>query len=178
MIPSGTHRVVASAAVGNSLDSETPLLVLAVGEAEITGRLNILQAQRLGVGASVEVFAVGASPAITQIISIGEFSEDSSGLAGHEVRLRVPESWNLEEVGEQVTAREVSQPELVPAVPLIAVREDHEGTFLLLECEPGAVAPRRVNVSILRQVGGHAILAPNQDLPAEPRILVGVASCQ
>ena len=178
-IPPGDHQVAASSPVGTHLDAQTPLMSIYVGQSDIVGQVNILQAQTLQVGDRLELSAAGLSPVETQIRSIGDFTELPDGLMGHELFLDVPDTWDIAELAvTQVSARELSPIDLAAAIPLIAVREDAGGTHVLLECGTQDTEPPRVAISVLRQVGGHAIVAQPLNLDQDARIAVGTASCQ
>lgn len=181
-LPRPSMTVVAAAAAGAVLGSDTPLLTLKDQDDRIVAVATVDQADRLRVGEDMSISVGGDAPATGKILSIGTFHEEDKGrAAGKDITLGVPDSLRSAIVGAatlQVATVNTATPTL--AIPLVGVHQDSRGAYVLI---PGtapkdnshadaAAQDRRVDVTISGQGGGWVALKDNADLPEGTEILV------
>ena len=177
-VPDGILYVARVAARGSVLDAESPLARADVGMATIVGRVDALEVGGLSVGTEVEVAQPGRDAARVAVSAISGYVEGGDGPPGYDVTVDVPESWDSGAADGPIVVRQVDDIPLRLAIPLAAVRQDSAGTFVLLACAAGDREPPRIQISIIRQVGGYVILDSSDGLPVNPKILVGAKTCQ
>lgn len=156
-VPSAT--VIDVAGVGSVLSDERPLARILVSGASVTARVDPLSLEAFPVGTSVRV-QVDGQQLVGTVGSVGEFQPAAGGLPpGRDLRITV-DGAALGAIAAG-TPLNVSLAAVVPeslAVPAIAVREDAQGTYLLLPPDDDAAAPTRVAVDIVRLSGGWAAI--------------------
>ena len=169
-IPKDGVKVAHVAALGQEITQEHPLATVESTAAVITMRVDILQAQAFTVGTTVLVKVGSNAPVSSEVLSVGEFKEASqSAPPGYDVTVVIPGGVDPE-IAEQspVIVSESVEVEKGPAVPLIAIRRDSGGaTYVMLPTpETGATpAPQRVDVTVVGQSAGYAVIEENPLLP-------------
>jgi hypothetical protein len=139
-------------------------------------------------GAEATVTAAGAEPLSAVIDAVGEYQAD--GTPGYDVTVRLPTEWYEAVAGvHQATIEPAGDTPTGPAVPTAAVREDANGTYVLADAsdETGSSSQgtqqtasaddqagqfQPVRVTVTGQVGGYALIAPDEALPVGSRIVV------
>lgn len=163
-VPSGSASVVSVATVGARLEGDNLTVAsLRSGEPSATARVSVADAKSFTVGTTVDVVATTnqSTSRKAEVIAVSDFkpADDNAEMPGYDIKLRFAKTGDLPyEDNEQVIARITStgQPRTGPAVPLIAVREDSSGTYVL---RPGADnSTTRVGVQVLMTADGYALV--------------------
>ncbi|MDR2565119.1 MAG: hypothetical protein LBC97_03490 [Bifidobacteriaceae bacterium] len=163
--------VIEAAAAGTPLGDGKPLVRVVIGAAWVSARVSMLDVEALAVGAEVTVMARGAEPLTAVVSSVGEYQDD--GTPGYDIEVKVPVDWFDTLDGEQQAALSPTGDVPVgPAVPLTAVREDPDGAYVLAPAQDPADKLERVPVTITGQVGGYALIIPDEALPVGQRIVM------
>lgn len=132
-----SYTVTRIAAVGTVLPSDAPVAaVLTGGGASVAAQVGVADVDGFAVGDAVVVGLAGSNddPMQGEIAQIGEFSSGDAQVTGFPVTISLTEvpdgvrdnavvTVALRDAGESVTAL---------AVPLLSVREDNQGTFVLV----------------------------------------------
>jgi peptidoglycan hydrolase-like protein with peptidoglycan-binding domain len=177
-IPQGLLHTHQSASVGSVVNSDSPIATVLIGDPVIEGRLTMLEAEWIEAGGEVEVGAPGIEPGLGKILDIGEYHGEGDGVLGYDVEISLPEEWNnAYPEGAEFTVTEVGDIAERLAIPLIAVREDDSGTYVLIECAASESRPRRVVVSVIGQSGGFGILRETAGIETDTRFIVGMETC-
>jgi hypothetical protein len=188
--------VVKAAAVGALVGDGTPLVEVVIGEPWASARASILDAEALQEGSEVSVTANEAEPLASTVQSVSEYQAD--GNPGYDLVIPLTIEWYEAAGGvDRVTVAPVGEVPVGPAVPLTAVREDANVTYVSAETAEGAKAANagqktdqaggcadagqagrseRVPVEVIGQSGGWALIAPNDALPIGRRVVVSGAS--
>lgn len=157
----GAGAVISAVAVGVWVDSDTPLVSLRVAPNHAIFRADAALAPTLTVGDTVVVQA-GAAEYATVIDSVGEFRDAAdTQRPGRDVVLVSDDPAFLSlPVGSSVTALIGGEKSENIAVPLVAVRQDNDGDFVLRRVEgaDGEVSYERVAVQVIAVGGGWAAL--------------------
>lgn len=160
-ITSASGSVTTVADVGAKLDAETPLLSIQVAAPQVVLRADAIASSELEVGEAMTVSMAGTRFAAT-IASIGPFSDGTDGTPpGRDVSLtnNDPTLTGLA-VGTFVSvqvADDSSEKSL--AVPLTALREDDDGTFVQRETRKNGMPTfERVNVTVSGSGNGWAAI--------------------
>ncbi|WP_212745881.1 HlyD family efflux transporter periplasmic adaptor subunit [Sinomonas susongensis] len=178
---SGDGSVRQAPAVGQRLEPGKPLFVLSAGQQSVTSRFTVPEADSVKVGTAVTVRASGGASFPGTIASIGPFQSNEASKeqrAGHDVRveLSAQDAAALKE-SSTVSVTVSGQGKRGPAVPLSAVRQGSQGTFVTRDAErasAGTSPPTRdVPVKILAQEGGWASIDPSPELPVGTKVIVG-----
>lgn len=178
---SGDGSVRQAPAVGQRLEPGKPLFVLSAGQQAVTSRFTVPEADSVKVGTAVTVRASGGASFPGTIASIGPFQSNEASKeqrAGHDVRveLSAQDAAALKEAST-VSVTVSGQGKRGLAVPLSAIRQGSQGTFVTREAERGSegTAPptRDVTVKILAQEGGWASIDASPDLPLGTKVIVG-----
>lgn len=152
--------VVGVAVVGSVIGDKNPVVQLREGEPFAAFTADAVAASTLTIG-QVLTANIGGQTVTMEVESIGEFVEPtSSSPGGREVRTRPAADSDIElTVGDQVTLFGPGTNEETLAVPLIAVRQDNDGTYVTIEVvEDGKRTLERVTVVVIRHGGGWAAI--------------------
>lgn len=155
--PTATVQWLASR--GDSL-GESPLAILRVGRASVDARLSVDQLGDIAVGTTLPIAqaAVSGDPFEGTVTGVSEFREAADGAPpGYDVRVELPAGANVAEGGEYevtVGSRLLAYHGL--AVAATAVREDGDGTYVLVPDGDGAPVRTSVVVSGVRD--GYALV--------------------
>ncbi|KHL02225.1 efflux RND transporter periplasmic adaptor subunit [Sinomonas humi] len=176
----GEGSVRVGPAVGQRLEPGKPLFVLSAGQQAVTSRFTVPEADSVKVGTAVTVRGSGGASFAGNIASIGPFQSNEASKeqrAGHDVRveLSAQDAAALKEAST-VSVTVSGQGKRGPAVPLSAIRQGSEGTFVTREAEQGAAgsspSARDVAVKVLAQEGGWASIDASPELPVGTRVIV------
>jgi hypothetical protein len=166
---------------GNSTAATQTLAEVEVSPAAVTSRVDLLQAKLIKTGSSVHVRVGASEPVPSTIQSVSEFQEGAASLpAGYDIVVPLPEKLSgLAKANDAATITEVADDiPKGPAVPLVSIRQDAKGSFVLLAGPDGATTEsgsKRVSVTVRGQCDGYAILADNPDLPENAILIVSDA---
>lgn len=172
-VPVGAE-VVAAAPVGTPLTVDVGLLSIRTAPPVITAAATVLEADELVVGGPV-LLRTPRHTAESVVLAIGEFAEFADGTgSGRIVTVQVPDELEIDG-SEPISISTGADPEPGPAVPLVALRQDANGTYVE-RVTPGASDDRtpvteRVGVTVIAQADGWAAIAEG-DLPIGVEILV------
>jgi peptidoglycan hydrolase-like protein with peptidoglycan-binding domain len=162
-IPSGGATVVSVAPVGTRLEGETTVMAsLRSGQASGSVRVSVADQAFFPVGAAVDVVST-TDQSISRkatVTALSEFrpADDTSDVPGYDATVTFAEPQDVPfEDKAQIIARIDSDapPRRGLAVPLIAVREDGKGTFVLVR---QADKPVRVEVNVVMTADGYALV--------------------
>lgn len=164
-LPASTVTITEVAAIGEQVSSEAPLARASFSAPTVTAMVDPVAADDFVVGGTVEANVGGTvMPLVVQ--SIGPFVEPSSdGPGGKELRLVPADGEAMLDEGSSATVFGPGERADALAVPLVAVRQDTEGSYLLVERvadgspEDGPSEFARENVEVLRTGGGWAAIA-------------------
>lgn len=151
------------AAVGTMVSADHPLFRAHRGAPNITMMIDSVAAGELAVGQTMSA-NIGGATADVVVIGIGSFVEPTAESAGgREVVLQPSDPAIVLDPGDQVTVFGPGESEEVLAVPLVAVRQDNEGTYVLRETTvDGKTAHTRTAVEVLRSGAGWAAIAEGE----------------
>ncbi len=168
--------------VGTVVEPGGPVAQVRSGTATVTARVGLGASDAYAVGASVTVSAqVGDATTAATVTSVGEFVAEATqegAPPGYDVTIELPEDAGLEDgTGVVVQAADGDEAEGL-AVPLVAVREDSSGTFVLrlpvgLE-DPREQDAERVAVTVTTTGDGYALVAET-DLAAGDVVVVATS---
>lgn len=179
-IPTGTATVVHAAAPDTLVDTTSPAVRLRAGAPSAVLRVGVEHDDAFPVGTSVEVQAAddpGASMLAT-VVARGEFTsdQDDDRVPGFDVTLAFPADAPVTiDSGAAVVAVPDGAPEIESglAVPIVAVRSEGDGSFVLLveprPADPDVPETRAVPVVVSRTADGFALL----ELPEDGALEVG-----
>jgi len=175
-VPSGAV-VVNSAAVGTVLSPEVPLATIKVSPDVIVMRANVLEADQLSEGQTVQLSS-SSSTAESTVLRIGDFTtpEDGSG-AGRDITVAIPTDFVVAE-SIPITVSIDGVAEAGPAVPVLSLRQDDNGTYVELpnasanNTDSGANEREKVYVAVTVQAEGWAAIEPNDSLAIGDKVYV------
>ena len=178
-LPSFGGAATRVATVGTELDEETPLVTVQISERSIAAIITVAERDAVEVGSDVGVSVDGAAPVPTTVVRIGEFSTDAeTGTSGYPISVAIPEGTNVD-AASTLRIVSISQGDPVPAVPVVALRQEGNSTYVLLysapdegEEPPPTIASGRVDVQVLMQADGWASIEPDDELPVGKRLVV------
>lgn len=157
-LPNSTVHLVSVAEVGTDV-SEVAVLAIRSGEPTVTARVPVSLAEQLAVGATAVVTAASDAQmtAPATVTAVSEFlpgvSEDGAP-PGYDVTLRLGES-SFEDAAIVVVAPDAAPPGTTgAAVPLVALREDGEGVYVVT----GPGGEDRIEVTVLATGDGWAVV--------------------
>lgn len=153
-------EVVGVAEVGSAASDSNPVAQLRAGSPFVAFMADPVEASTLAVGQELTANIGGRSVTMT-IESIGDFvAPTSTSLGGREVRTRPAAEDDIAlTIGQQVTLFGEGATEETLAVPLIAVRQDNEGTYVQIQASlDGKPTLERVDVDVIRHGGGWAAI--------------------
>lgn len=160
--PSGSGWIVVeTASVGEVLDDKNPLLTVSTGSPSVSVRANVAEAETLVPGSELNIRLSGATvDGVVQ--SVGPFQEAVQGEsgatipAGFDVTIvfGADVDMSLVHSGDRVTVTSGAPVAPSLAVPLIAIRQDDEGAYVLRGSRENDVT--EVRVEVIRVSGGWA----------------------
>ncbi len=152
--------------VGTVVEPGGPVAQVRSGAASVTARVGVAAADAYTVGAAVSVSAqVGDATVAATVTAVGAFVAEATqdgAPPGYDVTIELPEDAGFED-GTGVVVQAADGDEAAGlAVPLVAVREDSSGTFVL-RLPPGLEDPReqdadRVRVTVTTTADGYALV--------------------
>jgi hypothetical protein len=169
-VPADGAQLVSITAVGDEIDDEKGKIArLRSGESTVTVRVSVANAAALEVGAEAEVTATAdsalqAGATVTAVSEFMDSTTDVSQLPGYDVTVTLPEDQPFD-AGQGVTVTPSEEPPVTAglAVPIVALREDSVGTYVLLvaavsESAGADVSSSRVDVSVEAMADGYAVV--------------------
>jgi hypothetical protein len=175
ILPGGSHTVTAVAAVGQLINDGNPIASVETSEPYVESSVELSVANKLKAGDRVSLRTSTGSVEGT-ITSIGELQNDPSKGAAKSVRFSADDPSKLTP-GQSASITSKGNTSTTLAVPTTAVRQDSQGTYVLVEkggsstsTSKDAPATERVNVEVLRTAGGYAAI--NANLSAGQKVLV------
>lgn len=175
ILPGGSHTVTAVAAVGQLINDGNPIASVETSEPYVESSVELSVANKLKAGDRVSLRTSTGSVEGT-ITSIGELQNDPSKGAAKSVRFNADDPSKLTP-GQSASITSKGNTSTTLAVPTTAVRQDSQGTYVLVEkggsstsTSKDAPATERVNVEVLRTAGGYAAI--NANLSAGQKVLV------
>ena len=165
----------AVAAVGQLISDGNPIASVETSEPYVESSVELSVANKVKAGDRVSLRTSTGSVEGT-ITSIGELQNDPSKGAAKSVRFSADDPSKLTP-GQSASITSKGNTSTTLAVPTTAVRQDSQGTYVLVEkggsstsTSKDAPATERVNVEVLRTAGGYAAI--NANLSAGQKVLV------
>lgn len=175
ILPGGSHTVTAVAAVGQLISDGNPIASVETSEPYVESSVELAVANKLKAGDRISLRTSTGSVEGT-ITSIGELQNDPTKGAAKSVRFNADDPSKLTP-GQSASITSKGNTSTTLAVPTTAVRQDSQGTYVLVEkggsstsTSKEAPATERVNVEVLRTAGGYAAI--NANLSAGQKVLV------
>ena len=175
ILPGGSHTVTAVAAVGQLISDGNPIASVETSEPYVESSVELSVANKVKAGDRVSLRTSTGSVEGT-ITSIGELQNDPSKGAVKSVRFNADDPSKLTP-GQSASITSKGNTSTTLAVPTTAVRQDSQGTYVLVEKDGSststskeAPATERINVEVLRTAGGYAAI--NANLSAGQKVLV------
>ena len=175
ILPGGSHTVTAVAAVGQLISDGNPIASVETSEPYVESSVELSVANKVKAGDRVSLRTSTGSVEGT-ITSIGELQNDPSKGVAKSVRFSADDSCKLTP-GQSASITSKGNTSTTLAVPTTAVRQDSQGTYVLVEkggsstsTSKDAPATERVNVEVLRTAGGYAAI--NANLSTGQKVLV------
>lgn len=174
--------LVQVSAVGTVVEPGGPVAQVRSGAAVVTARVGVGGADAYTVGATVTVSAtVGGSTTEGTIATVGQFvaeATDDGEPPGFDVTVALPEDAGLADGATVALSVAAGDDVAGLTVPLVAVREDSSGTFVL-RLPPGLDDPReqdaeRVAVTVSTTADGYALVV-DTDLAAGDVVVVATS---
>lgn len=155
--------VTDAAAVGSVVSADHPLFRAQRGAPNITMMIDSVAASDLATGQTMSA-NIGGVTADVVVTGIGSFVEPTTESAGgREIVLQPADPAIVLDPGTQVTVYGPGESEEVLAVPLVAVRQDNDGTYVLRETTvDGKKVHTRASVEVLRSGAGWAAIAEGE----------------
>lgn len=164
--------VVTVAPVGTILSDEVVAATLRVAPPSVTCRVGVVDVEELSIGTTVSVQTSDGGTIPATVTSVSDFSASTNTVtAGHDVAIQFEELPSEVEslVGQSVSVRLEAASPATLAVPLIALRQDNVGTFVLRRVEQDET--ERVDVIVTVQGNGYAGLT-SKSLKVNDEVLV------
>ncbi|WP_426979991.1 hypothetical protein ACQCSU_21620 (plasmid) [Pseudarthrobacter sp. O4] len=171
LMPAGGGVVATSALVGAELNADTPLLTVRATPSYVEFIAEVAQADLLQTGQKLTV-RLDSKEFLATVATIGAFQAAKEGIKpGKAISLAPAEGGDLAlPVGQAATIVTVGHVEASLSVPLIAVREDASGHYVIRRgsaetTDSGSSSPapatleERIDVKVLRTGGGFAAIS-------------------
>jgi len=179
--PAGAS-IVRVSPVGTVLEPGAPVVQVRSGTPTVTARVGVASADAYQVGAEVTVTAPGggASAAAT-VTAVGEFvpePTDDGAPPGYDVTVELPDGSDFDDASRVTVSAAVGDGTTGLAVPVVALREDASGTFVL-RLPPGSDERRErdaehVSVTVTTTADGYALVA-GTELEAGDTVVVATS---
>lgn len=171
MIDAAEPQMLSVAAAGSELDAEHPFATIRLSPNFVRARVAVIDEAAFQPGTRVQLSGPGGYMASGLVSQVSGFraATDSVPSAGYDVDVVFAE--DAEKPPKETTPMTVSaivDSEEVLAVPLIAIRQDAGGAYLLLAGDKSTDDPAHVAVSISSQADGWAGI-----VSSDPRIREG-----
>lgn len=160
--------------VGTTVEAGKAVATLRHGSATVSARVGVAEADGYTVGAQVTVSAE-SDPTISTtgtVTAVGQFQATASADGrppGYDITVGLADTTGLTDAAKvALTRAEDTSTVEGMAVPLVAVREDGDGTFVLRPVEGtsdedgGDAAAERIGITITASAEGYAIVAPGE----------------
>lgn len=155
-LPGGERTVVSAADVGQKIGPDRPLATVRTSGATVEFHLGVDDAAKVTEGTALSVTtSQGKTPG--RISGVGPFEAGENGQEpGYTMTASVDEPGVLQE-GQSVSISTEAGQNTVLAVPLTAIRQDEQGTYVQVRSAEGKDpnATRRVSVTLLRSADGY-----------------------
>lgn len=150
-LPTDTVSVASIAAVGETVGSDRPLVVLQTSANRIGIRVAVLDEDAFAVGSAVTLRAAGMPDQTATIAHLGDFTPadgTSGAVAGRDAHIDVPAEWSTVKNGEKVIVTQASIGVEVLAVPLSAVHDASGKPYVVVDHATGLETGAHVSVSL------------------------------
>jgi peptidoglycan hydrolase-like protein with peptidoglycan-binding domain len=173
-VPSSGLAVAEASPVGTAIDATHPVMKVISAPAAITARADMLQAAGFKVGTSVLVQIGSAAPIESQVLSVSEFkSEGSNQAPGYDVVIALPADAPVNDYGyDPVIVNEIATVPQGLGVPLTAIRQDANGTYVYKVAADSNSLDTRIAVKVAGQSSGFAIIAETEELSLGDEIVL------
>lgn len=177
-LPGPSARLVGRSNVGEMLDSDATFAQLQVSPNYVSTRVNVLQVDSFSVDQIVILRGSGGLETTGSIASISEFLEPDpeQGLAsGHDLVIELPTDSETDEsleVNAPVNILADSSTDLSTAVPLISIRQNENGPYVVKQESDGLRT--QVPIIIISEGSGWVAIDQNSDLPAGTQLVVDI----
>jgi peptidoglycan hydrolase-like protein with peptidoglycan-binding domain len=172
-VPSDGAQVVSVKKVGTLLDGA--VATLRTGTPTAKARVDVGQAKAFTQGAAVTVADVGDTdhPVTATVTTVSGFkkseADDSDSVPGYDVTIKLPaaKGGSALDDGDKVVIRSAGSKAKAAkglTVPVVALRQDHDGTYVLVEPAGASDAgsadgtPRHVTVTVGSELDGYAMV--------------------
>ncbi|QFU97938.1 hypothetical protein KDY119_01444 [Luteimicrobium xylanilyticum] len=190
-VPTAGARVVAVKKVGTLVDGS--VATLRVGAPTAKARVDVGQAETFAEGARVTVADVAATgdPVHATVTSVSAFkkasADDSDSTPGYDVAIKLPVEKNASfEDGDKVVIRSAGAKAKAArglTVPVVALRQDHDGTYVLATAGSASTSAsgseksslRHLTVTVEAELDGYAMVTGDGIAEGE-QVVVGGAS--
>ena len=155
-LPGGERRVVSAAEVGQSIGPDHPLATVRTAAATVEFHVGVDDAGKAKEGTALTVTTSQGRTA-GKVSSVGQFQAGENGQEpGYILTATVDDPAVLQE-GQSVSISTDAGQETVLAVPLTAIRQDGQGTYVQVRStdQQDRNATRRVGVTLLRSADGY-----------------------
>ncbi|MCL2782380.1 MAG: hypothetical protein FWD80_00165 [Propionibacteriaceae bacterium] len=171
-IPAADLRIAEASKVGQILDADNPMVQLATQMASIAARADVLAVASFDVGTSVMVQIGSNTPVESKVLAVSTFNNDGA-TPGYDLTIAMPDGIDASVTATQpVIVTEMVPPPTGPAVPLAAIRTDNQGTFVFAAAKDETAPDVRIDVTVLGQANGYAILEENTQLSVGTTIVL------
>lgn len=176
-VPGERLRVAAACPAGRQPTAHRPLLRVETRPAVMKARVDLLQADGFREGASVQVQIGGGAPTPSKVLAVSEFKPaDSSTPPGYDISVALPKGIDVKEAESRpILITEAAEVPQAPSVPLAAIRRDPGGSAYVLVASDTAeqpLRPEQVEVTVIAEVAGYAVLADNAHLAVGTEVVV------
>lgn len=153
---SASPTVISEASIGETLSAQTPLMTLQLSPDVVTARVNELQHNSFPVGAAVKVSASAGHDGTGKVVAVSGFqaTSDAQPIAGYDIQISFDDPKAAPSVSSPVVVTAIAAAAPSLAVPLIAVRQDSHGAYVVVK-ESGKKS-RRADVTITARADGWA----------------------
>jgi hypothetical protein len=180
-VANDTSIVTNVAPVGTVLEGEASFITVKTSPDVISARVSVGDADKLKVGQALFVTKGTSAPVETTVTAISDFTVDeATQWSGRTVTAALPLDLNGAAESEPLRLSSSVQPAPGIALPVIAVRQDSSGPYVVLatgqsdaaETETEAAAEQRVPVTVIAQSGGWVAIEPVDTLPVGTQLQV------
>ncbi|MDR0837312.1 MAG: hypothetical protein LBM94_03735 [Propionibacteriaceae bacterium] len=173
-IPVSGLAVAATSPVGTTIDADHPVMKVVAAPAAITARADMLQASGFKAGTDVLVQIGSTAPIKSTVVSVSEFKTDGTNQPpGYDVVIALPADARVSDAGyDPVIVSEVATVPLGQAVPLSAIRQGGNGTYVYKASTDAKSPDARVDVRVTSQGSGYAILDDTAGLALGDQIVL------
>lgn len=174
-LPGPSASVASAAPVGTVLDDETTALSLRTGAPTVSGRLGVADSEQFELETEVRVELVGGDASVVgRVTSRSEFLPgEGDSLPGYDVTVTLEGTDGLGNgASVRVLPADGGGTESGLVLPLSAVRQDGEGTYVLVDA--GTTSP--VRVAVTPGISGHGQVIVTGEIAEGDRVVVASSS--